>query len=66
VLPPKTAAGGRAAALPSLVADALETHHPAYAEPGPTGIVFPAPEGGYLRLENFRKRVWEPAVARQA
>ena len=63
VLPPKTAAGRRAAALPSLVAESLELHLPAYAEPGPAGIVFPAPEGGYLRLENFRKRVWEPAVA---
>jgi site-specific recombinase XerD len=22
-----------------------------------------SPEGGYLRLENFRKRVWQPATA---
>ena len=35
---------------------------PIVAEPGPDGVVFPSPEGGYLRLENFRRRAWEPAV----
>lgn len=34
----------------------------AYAEPGAEGLLFPAPEGGFLRRENFRKRVWAPAV----
>jgi len=29
---------------------------------GADWVVFPAPEGGYLRLENFRKRVWNPAI----
>ena len=24
--------------------------------------VFPAPEGAFLRYDNFRKRVWKPAV----
>ena len=28
----------------------------------PRRLVFPAPEGGYLHLENFRKRVWLPAI----
>lgn len=27
-----------------------------------TPILFPAPEGGHLRSENFRTRVWEPAI----
>lgn len=45
-----------------MVAVALEEHLAAYAEPAPEGLVFPAPEGGFLRLENFRKRAWQPAV----
>jgi len=62
VLQPKTAAGRRSVALPTIVVAALDGHLKAYAEPGPEGLVFPAPEGGYLRLENFRKRVWQPAI----
>jgi len=63
VLPPKSAAARRSVAVPAAVADALGQHLAAFAEPGRDGIVFPAPEGGYLRLENFRRRVWRPAVA---
>ncbi len=59
---PKSLASRRAVALPGLVIAALEAHLAAYAEPGPEGLVFPAPEGGFLRLENFRKRVWTPAT----
>jgi len=44
------------------VAVALEKHLATYAEPGIEGLVFSAPGGGYLRLENFRKRAWQPAV----
>jgi len=62
VLTPKTAAGRRSVAVPATVAVALEEHLKTYAEAGPEGLVFPAPTGGYLRLENFRKRVWQPAV----
>ena len=43
-------------------AAALEEHLAAYADPGPEGLLFPAPEGGFLRLENFRRRVWTPAT----
>ncbi len=63
VLPPKSAAGRRSVAVPSVVASELEKHLELYAEPGAEGLVFAAPEGGFLRLENFRKRVWLPAVA---
>ena len=59
---PKTNAGRRSVALPGVVAAALEEHLPAFAEPGVEGLVFPAPEGGFLRIENFRKRVWAPAT----
>ncbi len=61
-LPPKSAAGRRAVSVPGVVVAAVEEHLAAYSEPGLDGLVFPAPEGGYLRLENFRKRVWQPAT----
>ncbi|MGH2769962.1 MAG: tyrosine-type recombinase/integrase [Actinomycetota bacterium] len=31
--------------------------------PGPDGLIFVGPKGGALRPNNFRKRVWEKAVA---
>lgn len=61
-LPPKTAAARRSVALPGAVTDALREHLASFAEPGYEGIVFPSPEGDYLRLENFRRRAWQPAV----
>lgn len=60
---PKTAAGRRSVAMPRLVADELEEHLRGLPASGPDALVFPAPEGGYLHLENFRKRFWQPAVA---
>lgn len=59
---PKSSASRRSVALPGVVTVALDEHLRAYAEPGPDGLVFPAPQGGFLRLENFRKRVWGPAT----
>jgi integrase len=60
---PKSSAGRRQVAVPGLVVSALEEHLDRYSEPASDGLVFPAPEGGYLRLENFRKRAWNPAIA---
>lgn len=62
VAPPKSAAGRRSVALPRLVADELEEHLRVLTDQSVDALVFPAPEGGYLHLENFRKRVWLPAV----
>ncbi len=62
VLPPKSAAGRRSVAIPTLVADALQDHLANFGEPRPEGLVFPAPGGGFLRPENFRNRSWLPAV----
>lgn len=59
---PKTAAGRRSVSIPGVVAASLDEHLTTYAEPGIAGLVFPAPEGGFMRLENFRKRVWTPAT----
>jgi integrase len=62
VSPPKSAAGRRSVALPRLVADELEEHFHGVPDQSADALVFPAPEGGYLHLENFRRRVWLPAV----
>ena len=59
---PKSSSGRRQVAMPGVVAEALEDHLARYSEPAADGLVFPAPEGGYLRLENFRKRAWTPAT----
>ena len=60
--PPKSKAGRRTVGIPTFVASALADHLDHYAEPGPDGLVFPAPEGGPLRRSNFRRRVWVPAT----
>src|SRR4029453_1886296 len=60
--PPKTEAGRRTVTLPALAAVALAEHLANFAEPGPEGLVFPAPQGGYLRRSNFRRRWWVPAT----
>lgn len=59
---PKSAAGRRSVALPRIVADELEEHLRGLPSQGTDALVFPAPEGGYVHLENFRKRVWLPAI----
>lgn len=59
--PPKTRAGHRSVPLPRAVLDVLGDH---CAGQGPGSLVFPAPEGGFLRASLFRRRVWAPAVAR--
>lgn len=59
---PKSGAGRRSVALPRMVADELDAHLRELPDSTLPGLVFPAPEGGYLHPENFRKRVWLPAV----
>jgi integrase len=60
--PPKTEAGRRTITLPAVAAVALAEHLATVAEPGPEGLVFPAPQGRYLRRSNFRRRWWVPAT----
>jgi integrase len=62
--PRKTEAGQRTVALPAFLVTELDAHLAQWSEPGPDGLVFPAPEGGPLRRSNFRRRVWTPTVAR--
>ena len=61
--PPKTAAGVRVVALPGLVVEALKVHLARFAAHGADGLVFPAPDGGYLRRSNFATRHWKTATA---
>jgi integrase len=59
--PPKTAAGLRTFPLPAPLVPILEHHLANWGGAGPDGLVFPAPDGGFLRRSNFRRRVWLPA-----
>jgi integrase len=59
---PKSAAGRRSVSMPRLVAEALDAHLRALEDQSVDALVFPAPEGGYLVAQNFRKRAWLPAV----
>lgn len=59
---PKSAAGRRSVSMPRLVAEALDAHFRALEDQSVDALVFPAPEGGYLVAQNFRKRAWLPAV----
>jgi integrase len=45
-----------------VAAVALAEHLAEFDEGGPEGLVFPAPEGGYLRRSNFRRRWWLQAT----
>jgi integrase len=47
--------------LPGFLQADLQTHLAAHPM---DGWIFPSPTGGFLRYDNFRSRVWEPAVAR--
>lgn len=58
--PPKTRAGRRSVPVPKFVGEALTDHLGTISG----DVVFPAPEGGYLRASLFRRRFWQPATAR--
>lgn len=59
---PKTDAGRRSVALPTIVLDELAQHLDARVDRAPTSLVFTSEVGGYLRRSNFRRRVWLPAT----
>ena len=59
---PKTKAGRRSVALPSVAIEALAEHLELRVEPDRLAYVFIAAEGGWLRRSNFRRRVWLPAL----
>ena len=59
---PKTAAARRAITLPTWLPHIINQHLADYP-PGPDGLLFTAPQGGPIRRNAFRSRVWLPAVA---
>lgn len=60
--PTKTRGSTRTITLPRFVVDELSQHMKRY--PTQTGLVFSAPDGGALRPNNFRRRVYGPALER--
>lgn len=61
--PLKTRSSLRSVALPAVVVDNLADHLRQWAGRGRKGFVFTAPDGGHIDPDNFRSRVWTPAVA---
>jgi integrase len=60
--PPKTAAGHRVVAIPPPLIAELEQHLEAWSGPEGQSFVFTSPDGRPIRRNNFRARVWLPAV----
>jgi integrase len=60
--PPKTAAGRRSVSAPAFLCQMLGEQLTERAEP--SGLVFPAREGGPMRRSNFRRRAWASATRR--
>ena len=58
---PKTAAGRRTVAIPPHLVPVVEAHL-LVVGPAAEALLFPSPEGAYLRRHNFRQRVWAPAL----
>jgi Phage integrase family len=58
--PPKTRASRRTVGLPRFVVEELAAHLAGSGDP--EGFVFTAPEGGPLRVNVFRARVWRRAI----
>ena len=59
--PPKTYQT-RTLVLPLFLRDELAAHLATKVENNPDALIFTAPKGGPLRLSNFRRRVWRPAI----
>ncbi|HCO02999.1 MAG TPA: hypothetical protein DIT48_06500, partial [Actinobacteria bacterium] len=57
---PTKTGGTRTITLPPFLRDMVGEHIARYASP--EGWLFPSPDGGPLRPNNFRKRVFHPAV----
>lgn len=59
---PKSKSGRRQIALPAMTVEVLWEQKRLHLASGrlATGIVFPSPEGGWIRKSNFIRRVWHP------
>jgi integrase len=60
--PPKSEAGRRVVVIPPLILPDVSKHLAAGPADDPAALVFTSPGGHALRRNNFRSRVWLPAV----
>jgi integrase len=60
----KTKASRRSLRAPAEIMDILAEHLARRGRPGPDELVFVAPDGGPLRINHFRSRVFNPAKKR--
>lgn len=60
--PPKSDAGHRTVAIPSVITPDLASHIVTFAAPGDDELVFTSSEGRPLRRSNFCRRGWHPAL----
>lgn len=58
--PPKSRASRRTVAISRSMAETIAQHIEAF--PDPDDLIFTSPRGGPLRVTNFRRRYWKPAV----
>ncbi len=61
--PPKTEAGKRLVAIPSIILSDVRSHLDTLTPPDPDALLFTSPTGKPLRHGNFRRRIWLPALA---
>ena len=64
VAPTKTKASRRTLSVPAPLMDMLAAHLAETGRKAPDDYVFTAPQGGPLRINHFRKRVWIPTTIR--
>jgi integrase len=60
--PPKTDAGKRLVAIPSVILSDVRSHLDTLTPPETDALLFTSPTGKPLRHGNFRRRVWVPAL----
>lgn len=60
--PPKTDAGKRLVAIPSVILSDVRSHLDTLTPPEADALLFTSPAGKPLRHGNFRRRVWVPAL----
>ncbi|MDA2980129.1 MAG: site-specific integrase [Actinomycetota bacterium] len=54
----------RTVAVPTAVRDELAIHLESFTAPAADALVFTSTQGEPIRLQNFRRRVWAPAIER--
>jgi hypothetical protein len=56
------AMSSRVVIVPGVIVSVLQLHLRWLAQPGEDGLLFTSPEGKPLRYDNFRNRIWYPAL----